>query len=783
MLQRSCLAPPVRETEGEGQVPALVHEVFRSPGKPLNKQTRDSFQPHFGHDFSRIPTYTSAAGVIQTKPAISEPGDSYEQEADRVAGQVMAAPAHQTVSGTPPHIQRFSGQSGGEADFAPASVDRALASPGRPLEPALRHDMEQHFGHDFSRVRVHSGAAAEQSAQDVNADAYTVGPDIVFGADWFAPWTHEGGRLIAHELTHVIQQRAATAVESRGSGVSVSRNVQHSGMSMMVLQRQVKDPRKLQVISVDTPRHVRVSEWLVESKPGGGSERTEIYWVDFKVDAKGLVTASVKTVSSDRAYRSGVLRFGDEFRRALEHFSKSGVEVTAFEGDWSYMSKDEISENLRAFQEGLAQGLSREKAARGTPTGKVAARSGFEVTNVENVLESQPHLAEEGVRRWRVKAIFRRPPLAPVTPPAKAWSGEITPKATPPPKSGPPATTTKPAPTTMAPTGGTETKTEPLRTPGGPPAPTTERVTTAYKGEPVEAIHNPADVSAKGGLEFGAQVLLAAQLSSVRGAEAAKAATALENLGPQIDKLRSEGNGVTITLVVEVPNQVDIAAIWAGIGDPGQVVYFKKMYISQITPAKKSGVVSTQTTMSANLAPGDPEQQDPHEWTLQQQIRAQMGEKYPVPGTGPRKGFYFSSRELFLPAFMKKPGGRTREESGQLRGIAGTYGPKFEALFSGSVFMIPTMMMRRLQIEQDAGGKLVPKMWKLSEPYVYDPYVVHEPMVLSGRFTRGKGLPPASEWIMSSMEYPREGLILEWVKGLDSGLNIVWDALFSWRKI
>ena len=66
--------------------------------------------------------------------------------------------------------------------------------------------MGQRFGHDFSRVRVHSGGAAEQSARDVNANAYTVGHNIVFGAGRFAPGTHEGRRLIAHELTHVVQQ-------------------------------------------------------------------------------------------------------------------------------------------------------------------------------------------------------------------------------------------------------------------------------------------------------------------------------------------------------------------------------------------------------------------------------------------------------------------------------------------------------------------------------------------------------------------------------------------------
>ena len=148
---------------------------------------------------------------LQTKLKVNESDDIFEREADRVADQVMAAPASPAVSGAPLRIQRFSGQSNGQVDAAPASVDHALAGTGRPLEPTLRQDMEQRFGHDFSRVRVHSGMAAEQSTQDVNAHAYTVGHNIVFGAGQFAPGTHEGRRLIAHELTHVIQQNGRSA--------------------------------------------------------------------------------------------------------------------------------------------------------------------------------------------------------------------------------------------------------------------------------------------------------------------------------------------------------------------------------------------------------------------------------------------------------------------------------------------------------------------------------------------------------------------------------------------
>ena len=148
---------------------------------------------------------------LQAKLAIGASNDPLEREADRVADQVLAAPANAAVSSVSPRIQRFAGQPIGEASTAPASVDLALTGSGRPLEPALRQDMERRFGHDFSRVRVHADAAAEQSARDVDANAYTVGNRIVFGAGRFAPGLIDGKKLIAHELTHVLQQSGPTA--------------------------------------------------------------------------------------------------------------------------------------------------------------------------------------------------------------------------------------------------------------------------------------------------------------------------------------------------------------------------------------------------------------------------------------------------------------------------------------------------------------------------------------------------------------------------------------------
>jgi len=88
----------------------------------------------------------------------------------------------------------------------PAVVREVLNSPGQPLDRPTRAFMEPRFGHDFSQVRVHTDAKASDSAKAVNALAYTVGPHLVFDARHYAPATSAGQRLLAHELTHTIQQ-------------------------------------------------------------------------------------------------------------------------------------------------------------------------------------------------------------------------------------------------------------------------------------------------------------------------------------------------------------------------------------------------------------------------------------------------------------------------------------------------------------------------------------------------------------------------------------------------
>lgn len=176
--------------------------------------------------------------MLQTKLTVNQPGDMYEQEADRVADQVMRMPepgrvAASAAAGSTLNLQRkCSCESSGTkcaacaeeqesllqrsasdpaaVESAPPIVFDALGSPGQPLDWATRSFFEPRFGYDFGNVRVHTDGTAAASARAINALAYTARENVVFATGQYAPHSPSGARLIAHELTHVVQQRSGS---------------------------------------------------------------------------------------------------------------------------------------------------------------------------------------------------------------------------------------------------------------------------------------------------------------------------------------------------------------------------------------------------------------------------------------------------------------------------------------------------------------------------------------------------------------------------------------------
>lgn len=157
---------------------------------------------------------------IQPKLTINQPNDAYEQEADAVAEKIMRMPANANAffKPAPNSIQRKCAHCEEEEKLhrkeatintgtAPAGVHQTINSTGKPLDASTKAFMEQRFGHDFSDVQVHDDSLAHHSSASINALAYTHKNHIAFAPGQYQPQTDEGKQLLAHELTHVIQQR------------------------------------------------------------------------------------------------------------------------------------------------------------------------------------------------------------------------------------------------------------------------------------------------------------------------------------------------------------------------------------------------------------------------------------------------------------------------------------------------------------------------------------------------------------------------------------------------
>ena len=148
---------------------------------------------------------TKAANLTQVQAATIAPAASNLLRRKCACGQHTIAGGECAACDKQGLQRRVAGQA--EPEGVPPIVHEVLGAPGQPLDAATRSLMEPRFGHDFSRVRVHTDAKAAESARAVNALAYTVGREVVFGAGQYRPASVSGRRLLAHELTHVAQQQ------------------------------------------------------------------------------------------------------------------------------------------------------------------------------------------------------------------------------------------------------------------------------------------------------------------------------------------------------------------------------------------------------------------------------------------------------------------------------------------------------------------------------------------------------------------------------------------------
>ena len=304
----------------------------------------------------------AAAGALQMQSAmqISAPSDPAEREADAVARNVVRMPLPASrqaarLGGASQVARKAEGQprigTGISAGIA------AGAGSGAPLPPNVRRFMEPRFRADFSNVRIHTGERAATLSRQLNAQAFTVGNQIFFAKDRFRPETEEGRELIAHELTHTIQQQAVVQRKAESTvSLRVPAQVQRLGLSDILdgladLAANVPGFTLLTVIIARNPINMRAVErnavnllrGFMGLIPGGeilfqvlqryGIVERIGQWVREQTEAMGLSFQGIRdafTRFTDSLSWRDIFSPGDVWRRAQDLFTPTIARIRNF---------------------------------------------------------------------------------------------------------------------------------------------------------------------------------------------------------------------------------------------------------------------------------------------------------------------------------------------------------------------------------------------------------------------------------------------------------------------
>ncbi len=242
--QRQALSRQIGRRHGNRHLQMVMTAVNHQ--KSNNGFTSDGNRP------KSTSSQRPAASGIQPKLMVNEPDDQYEQEADQVADEVMRMTASTPVpppddednpsnnqSSQVPRLQTSRPQTSPDdvVDVPPdleGQIDNL--SDGSPLSDQDRDFFEARIGSDFSDVRLHTNGKAIQTSQDLNARAYTIGSDIVFNEGEYQPGSEDGRHLLAHELTHVVQQGGKQNTSKSDLGTSQARSVLPFGSSLQRIE-------------------------------------------------------------------------------------------------------------------------------------------------------------------------------------------------------------------------------------------------------------------------------------------------------------------------------------------------------------------------------------------------------------------------------------------------------------------------------------------------------------------------------------------------------------------
>ncbi|WZF22409.1 DUF4157 domain-containing protein (plasmid) [Nostoc sp. UHCC 0302] len=326
--------------------------------------SRLSHATQFGHNIANIPLLRPQTSTpIQAKLTIGEPGDKYEQEADETARQVVqrihqsqgekvqreslleeeelqmkperriqreSLPLSEDELQMKPMVQRVADGGMATSPDLETSIQQARGS-GQPLADSIKSPMEQAFGADFSGVKVHTDTRADQLNQSIQAKAFTTGQDVFFRQGAYQPGSRDGQELLAHELTHVVQQKANTEryvvgkTERSGSDARIQRMM----MSSDTTQKGKNTPEK----SEDKPNMIKTILEEIAKEKG------------FSLQELEMRTYAPKSMMMTYLYAVESFMGGENLLKEMYEFIKQDQNFTAVCGHTSQMSFPAITEN------------------------------------------------------------------------------------------------------------------------------------------------------------------------------------------------------------------------------------------------------------------------------------------------------------------------------------------------------------------------------------------------------------------------------------------------------
>lgn len=251
---------------------------------------------------------------------------------------------------------------------APTPVHSVLNSAGQPLESKTRMFMEQRFGHDFGGVRIHADKMAAAAAASVSAHAFTVGEDIAFAEDQYRPSTAEGRRLIAHELTHVVQQR-------NGAGRSIGRQATASPTSARLL-RIIAEIERIKARAGAHPANEEANAFVERLRTvANGSDEALKVSVLAAFSNRGIQQAEAQLPRGGNAVR----------QRTPVRLAQKSLEVS-HPGDASEIEADRVADAVVTGGAGsIGQTVSEGRVSRQAGAALVAAGAGILVGEGESL--------------------------------------------------------------------------------------------------------------------------------------------------------------------------------------------------------------------------------------------------------------------------------------------------------------------------------------------------------------------------------------------------------------